>query len=93
MYIGKHSCFPDSPLLVSWIPDSFFLSFVHDEFVSVGIAKLRHPANRCLSLLDVERDTALFELRDRSVDVINLECDRCSIARRFPRRMTADANR
>ena len=40
--------------------DSSFLSLVHDQLVAVGIAKLRHPANRRFRFLHVERDAALF---------------------------------
>src|SRR5437016_14407906 len=76
------------PLLSSCFPDSFCLSFVDDQLVPVRIAKLCHPANRRLSFLDVEGDTALFELRDGSIDVIQLEDHYRSIARRFARWMT-----
>ena len=54
------SCFPDSLLLISWVPDSFLFSFVHDEFVSVRITKLRHPANWRLGLLKVEANPAFL---------------------------------
>src|SRR5439155_4243945 len=81
------------PLLSSCFPDSFCLSFVDDQLVPVRIAKLCHPANRRLSFLDVEGDTALFELRDGSIDVIHLEGDCRSIARRFPRGMTTNSDR
>src|SRR4051794_17194351 len=87
------SCFPDSLFPASWFPDSLFFSLVNHELVSVGIAKLRHPANWRLRFLDVEHDTALFELRIRGIDIFNLESDGGSIARRLPRRVTTDSDR
>ena len=38
---------------------SSFFPLVDYELVSVGIAELRHPANRCLSFRNVERDAAI----------------------------------
>src|SRR5882724_582038 len=82
-----------------WLPLAFvirassFLSFVNHQFVPVWISKLCHPTNRRLSFFDVEGHTALFKLRDSSIDVVNLEGDCRSIARRFPRRMTANSDR
>src|SRR6266540_1530452 len=71
---------------------SFLLSFVHDEFVPVWIAKLRHPTDRCLGLLDIEGDAALFEFGNCRVDILHLERDGRSIARRLPGWMTTNAN-
>src|SRR5206468_12138847 len=58
-----------------WLPLAFvirassFLSLVNHQFIPVRISKLRHPTNRRLSSFDVEGHTALFELRDSSIDV------------------------
>src|SRR5215469_1657275 len=54
---------PDSRFLVSWFPDSLLLSFVNHELVSVGIPELRHPADRCLGLFNIEFHAAIPELR------------------------------
>src|SRR4029077_5144496 len=63
------SCFPDSRFLVSWLPDSLFFSLVNHQLVSVGVTKLRHPANGRLHLFHIERHAAFFELRYCSIDV------------------------
>src|SRR6266496_3433679 len=81
-----------------WLPLAFvirassFLSLVNHQFIPVRISKLRHPTNRRLSSFDVEGHTALFELRDSSIDVVNFEGDCRSVARRFPRGMTANSD-
>src|SRR6266699_3163227 len=81
-----------------WLPLAFvirassFFSLVNHQFVPVWISKLCHPANRSLSFFDVESHTALFEFRDSSIDVVNFEGDCRSVARRFPRRMTANSD-
>src|SRR6266516_6000591 len=81
-----------------WLPLAFvirassFLSLVNHEFVPIWISKLCHPANRSLSFFDVESDTALFKLRDSIIHVVNFEGDCGSIARRFPRGMTANTD-
>jgi hypothetical protein len=49
--------FPSS-LVIS--ASSFLLPFMHDEFVAVRIAELRHPANWRLGLFHVEGDAAFF---------------------------------
>src|SRR5712692_7078998 len=81
-----------------WLPSSFdirassFFPLVNHQFVAVRIAELSHPTNRCLGFLTVERNTALFQLNDRPVDVFNLKRDGCSLAGRFPCRMTANSD-
>src|SRR6266699_435369 len=65
---------------------------MHDEFVSVWIAELRHPTDRFLSFLHVEGDAALLKLGDRRIVILHLDRDRRSIAGGLPRRMTTDAN-
>jgi len=40
--------------------DLLGFALVNHQFVSVGIAKLRHPANRRLHLFNIEFDTAFF---------------------------------
>src|SRR5882724_6073942 len=82
-----------------WLPLAFvirassFLSLVNHQFVPVRISKLCHPANWSLTFFDVESHTALFKLRDSSIDVVNFEGDCGSIARGFPRWMTANTDR
>jgi hypothetical protein len=82
-----------------WLPLAFvvrassFLSLVDHELVPVWISKLRHPTNWSLSFFDVESHTALFKFRDSSIDVVNFEGDCRSIARGFPRWMTANTDR
>src|SRR3984893_252062 len=71
---------------------SSFLSLVNDQLVTVGIAKLRHPTHRRLEFLQIELNTALFEFRDDSVNVIHFERDRGSVSRRLPRRMTTNSD-
>src|SRR5439155_23241455 len=71
---------------------SFAFAFVNEKFVAVRIAELSHPTNRCLGFLTVERNTPLFQLNDRPVHVFNLKRDGCSLAGRFPFRMTANAD-
>ena len=56
---------------------------MHDEFVPVWIAELCHPTDRCLGLLHIERDAALFKLGDRRIDILHFECDCRSITRRL----------
>src|ERR1700719_153132 len=68
----------------------FLLPFVHNQFVSVRIAKLRHPAHRCLKLFDIEADAALLQLGNCCVDILHFKGDSCSVARRFPSWMTTD---
>src|SRR5437016_7836355 len=81
-----------------WLPLAFvirassFFSLVNHQFVPVWVSKLCHPANWSLSLFDVESHTALLKLRDSSIHVVNFEGDCGSIARRFPRRMTANSD-
>src|SRR5882724_11130776 len=81
-----------------WLPLAFvirassFLSFVNHQFVPVWISKLCHPANWRLSFFDVEGHTAFFQLCDRCVDVLDFKGDCRSIARRFPRGMTANSD-
>src|SRR5436190_24163293 len=65
---------------------------MHDEFISIRIAKLRHPTDWCLGLFHVKSDAAFFELGDCGVDILNLESDRCSLAGRFPSWMTTDSD-
>src|SRR6266478_4351184 len=83
---------------VFWLPLAFvirassFLSLVNHQLIPVWISKLCHPANWRLSFFDVEGNTALFELRDCSIDVVNFEGDCRSVARRFPRGMTANSD-
>ena len=72
---------------------SFGFSFVNYQLVPVWIAKLGHPANRCLRFLHVEGHTALFKLRDCTIEVFSFEGDCRSIARRFPRGMTTNSYR
>src|ERR1700730_9189429 len=81
-----------------WLPLAFvirassFLSLVNHQFIPVWISKLCHPANWRLSFFDVEGHTALSELRDSSIDVVNFKGDCRSVARRFPRGMTANSH-
>src|SRR5437899_3944470 len=72
---------------------SSFFPFVHDEFVPIGIAELRHPTNRRLGLFNVERNPAFFKLRDGGIDVLDFESNRCPITRRFPSRLTTNSDR
>ena len=53
---------------------------MHDQLVPVGIAKLRHPADRRLDFLHIESNTAFFQFRDRRVDIVHLKSDRGPIA-------------
>jgi hypothetical protein len=69
-----------------------FLPFMYNEFVSVGIAELGHPADRRLHFIDIKAHSALLQLRNRSVDVVHFEGDGCSVARRFPSGMRTDAD-
>src|SRR5205085_6718424 len=69
---------------------SSLFSLVNDKLVSVGIAKLCHPANWRLALFNIERDSAFFKLRDGRIDVIDFKSDRCPVTRRFPGRMTTN---
>src|SRR6267378_609362 len=64
-----------------------------DQFVSIRVAELRHPANRSLVFVQIERDATLFQFLDCLVDVRDFERHRGSIARRFPGGMTTDADR
>src|SRR6266403_1743078 len=82
----------EKPLLFSCFPDSFRLPFMDHKFVPVRVPKLCHPANRRLSFFDIEGDTALFELRDGSIDIVHFEGDCRSITRGFPSRMTTNSN-
>src|SRR5205085_6454938 len=80
----------------AWQPNdetaASFLPLVHDQLVTIGVAKLCHPANRCLGFRNVERDITRFQSFDRGVHIIDFKCDCCSIARRLPSRMTADTD-
>src|SRR5438067_12556647 len=67
---------------------SSLFSLVNDKLVSVGIAQLRHPANRRLGLFNIERDSALFMLRVGRVNVIDFDTNRCLVTRRSPSQMT-----
>src|SRR5437762_11270392 len=72
---------------------SSLFSLVNDKLVSVGIAKLCHPANRRVGLFNIERDSPFFQLRDGRVNVIDFETNRCPVTRRFPRGMTTNSDR
>src|SRR5436190_20225841 len=71
---------------------SSFLSLVNHQLVPLRISKLCHPTNWSLRFFDVENHTALFKLRDSIIHVVNFEGDCGSIARRFPRGMTANTD-
>src|SRR5215211_4876030 len=71
---------------------SSFLSLVHDKFVPIRVAKLRHPAHGRFSFFHIERHAAFFELRYGSIDVADFKRDCCSLARRFPSWMTTDSD-
>src|SRR5439155_14790217 len=72
---------------------SFAFAFVNEKFVAVRITELSHPTNRCLGFLTVERNTPLFQLLDRVIDVLNLKRHRSSVARRLPSRMATNSDR
>ena len=65
---------------------------MQNQFVSIRIAELRHPAHRRFHFLHVEFHAAFLQLRDRGIDIVHFERDRCSIARRLPGRMTTNAD-
>src|SRR5262249_8277560 len=54
------ACLRHSRFLVSWFPDSFLFCLVSHQFVSVGVAELRHPTNWRLGLLKFEADSTFF---------------------------------
>src|SRR5262249_3879590 len=93
MKSSKSSCPPVFLIHFSWLPDSLLFSLMNHQLVSIGITKLRHPANRCLCLLDIEAHTPVFELCVRIIKVLHLERDGRSIARRLPRRVRTDPDR
>ena len=74
------SCFPDSLLPIFWVPDSLLFSFVNYQFISVGVAKLRHPANWRLHFFNVEADSTLFQFRVSIIEVFHFERDGGAIA-------------
>ncbi len=96
----RHSgspCFPAFLIHSSWflgflVSRFKLLSFVNHELVSVGIAELCHPADRCLGLFNIEFHAAVFELRVGVIKIFHLERDGCPVARRFPSRMTTHAD-
>src|SRR5215469_7671995 len=67
-------------------------SLVNDELVPVGIAELRHPADRCLALFSIEFHAAVFELGISVIKIFHLKRDGCSFARRSPCWMTTHAD-
>src|ERR1700704_6829426 len=68
------------------------LSLVDNKLVPVGITKLRHPTNRRLHFLHVERNTALFQFRNARVNVVHFKSNRRPIARWLPGRMATNTN-
>jgi hypothetical protein len=74
------SCFPDSLLPVFWLPDLLLFSLVNYQFISVGVAKLRHPANWRLHFLNVEADATLFQFPVSIIEIFHLERDGGAIA-------------
>src|SRR4029077_6636492 len=79
--------------LIIYFSSSSRLAFMNHQLVPVGVAKLRHPANGRFRFLYVECHAALFELRVCSIEIFDLECDCCPIARRFPSRMRTNSDR
>src|SRR4029450_11060703 len=75
---------PDEPVnaisLIIRCDCSGRLSLVHDELVTIRIAKLRHPAHRRFNLFHIEGDTAFFKSVDRGIDIFHLKGDRRTIA-------------
>ena len=68
------------------------LPLMHDEFVSVRIAKLRHPANGRFDCFAFEGNAARFQFLNYIMDIGHLERHGCSITGRFPRRVTTNAD-
>src|SRR3954468_23068033 len=85
----RHLIIPSSFDIRHWFHSSFF-SLMHEKFVSVRITKLRHPADRRLRLIHIERHPALLELADRRVNVVHFKGDRRTLPKWLPGRMRAD---